>query len=96
MIEHVAINLYYYYYFHYYYYYYFHCGDVHMLASSDPPLLLYRDLFHPSIRVITLVMFVCWPVVTLLYYGISFSVDKISLTDDVFLRHEKDLLYSVH
>jgi hypothetical protein len=31
-------------------------------------------------------MFVCWPVVTLLYYGISFSVDKISLTDNVFVR----------
>jgi len=45
------------------------------------------DLFHPSIRIITVAMFVCWPVITLLYYGISYSVDKIHLTDDVFLSY---------
>jgi folate-dependent phosphoribosylglycinamide formyltransferase PurN len=44
-----------------------------------------------------MVMFVCWPVVTLLYYGISFSVDKINLTDDVFLRQERgQSVHTVH
>jgi hypothetical protein len=57
--------------------------------------LLFRDLFHPSVRVITLVMFVCWPVVTLLNFGIQFSVDSILLTEDVFLRHEMDWLFSL-
>ncbi len=60
-----------------------------------PVLLLFRDLFHPSICVITLVMFVCWPVVTLLNFGIQFSVDSILLTEDVFLRHEMDWLFSL-
>jgi len=46
-----------------------------------------RDLFHPSIRLMTGVMFVCWPVITLLYFGISYSVDKIHLTDNVFLSY---------
>ena len=46
------------------------------------------DLFHPSVRFISLTMFVCWPVITLLYYGISLSVDKINLTEDVFLRKQ--------
>ncbi|XP_023325327.1 organic cation transporter protein [Eurytemora carolleeae] len=45
------------------------------------------DLFHPSVRFISLTMFVCWPVITLLYYGISLSVDKINLTEDVFLSY---------
>ncbi len=38
-----------------------------LLARSDPPLFLYRGLFHPLICVIALVMFKCRPVVTLLY-----------------------------
>jgi len=44
------------------------------------------DLFHPSIRKITLVLFVCWPVITLLYYGITFASEKIHLGgEDAFL-----------
>lgn len=46
-----------------------------------------RDLFHPSVRMITVVMFLCWPIITMLYYGISYSVDKIHLTEDVFLSY---------
>jgi len=45
------------------------------------------DLFHAKIRTITVVMFVCWPVITLLYYGISYSADKVHLTDDPFLSY---------
>jgi len=45
------------------------------------------DLFHPQLRMITLCMFVCWPVITLLYYGISYSADKVHLTDDTFLSY---------
>ena len=31
-------------------------------------------------------MFICWPVVTLLYYGLSLSADKIKMTDNFYLR----------
>ena len=30
-------------------------------------------------------MFVCWPVSTLLYYGLSLSANKIHMTNDVYL-----------
>ena len=49
-------------------------------------ILLPRDLVHPTVRVITMVLFFCWPVVTMVYYGISYSAEKIDLTEDVFLR----------
>ena len=26
-------------------------------------------------------MFVCWPVITMLYYGLSMSADKINMTE---------------
>ena len=44
-----------------------------------------KDIFHPSLVKITLAMFVCWPVSTLLYYGLTFSADNIHLTDNTFL-----------
>ena len=40
------------------------------------------DIFHKSVLKISLAMFVCWPVATLLYYGLTFSADKIQLTDN--------------
>jgi len=44
-----------------------------------------RDLFHPSIRKISLILMVCWPIVTLGYYGITFSLS--SLNDDIFISN---------
>jgi len=44
------------------------------------------DMFHPSVWKISLVLFVCWPVITLLYYGISFAAEKFHLGgEDPFL-----------
>jgi len=44
-----------------------------------------KDIFRSSQLRITLVMFVCWPVVTLLYYGLSLSADRIHMTDNLYL-----------
>ena len=57
--------------------------------------IIFRDLFDPSARVITLVLFVCWPTVTMVYYGISFASEKIHLTQDVFLRLYLSLSFNV-
>ena len=32
-------------------------------------------------------MFVCWPVITMLYYGLSMSADKINMTENVYLSY---------
>ena len=47
-------------------------------------IIQYRfiDIFHKSVLKISLAMFVCWPVATLLFYGLTFSADKINLTDN--------------
>ena len=39
-----------------------------------------KDMFRGSQVKITLAMFVCWPVITMLYYGLSMSADKINMT----------------
>ena len=44
-----------------------------------------RDLFRGTQLYITLALFLCWPVNTLLYYGLSLSADKIHMTDNVYL-----------
>ena len=41
---------------------------------------------RPSQLRITIAMFVCWPVITLLYYGLSLSADKIHMTDNLYIR----------
>lgn len=41
-----------------------------------------KDLMHPSVRSITLVMFFCWPVVALVYFGLSMSM--ANLNGDLF------------
>ena len=60
-------------------------------GDSGPPaeLPIYglKDMFRRSQIVITLALFVCWPVVTLLYYGLSLSADKIKITDNVYLSY---------
>ena len=48
-----------------------------------PPLVL-PDLAQLRI---TLAMFICWPVITMLYYGLSLSADKIKMTDNVYLSY---------
>jgi len=53
--------------------------------ESSMPIYGLKDIFRPSQLRITLVMFVCWPVVTLLYYGLSLSADKIKMTDNFYL-----------
>merc|ERR1712227_55441 len=53
----------------------------------DLPIYSLKDMFRGSQIVITLSMFVCWPVVTLLYYGLSLSADKIHMTDNVYLSY---------
>merc|ERR1719431_2052816 len=53
--------------------------------GSTMPVYGLKDIFRPSQLRITLVMFVWWPVVTLLYYGLSLSADKIHMTDNFYL-----------
>lgn len=65
------------------------------LSKEDPnegeekvdqfPVYGLMDLFRPSQLRITIAMFICWPVVTLLYYGLSLSADKIHMTDNLYL-----------
>ena len=56
-------------------------------AGGDIPVYGVSDMFRRSQIVITLSLFICWPVITLLYYGLSLSADKIHLSDDVFLSY---------
>ena len=44
-----------------------------------------KDLFRKSQLKITLTMFICWPVILLLYFGLTLSADKIKITDNIFL-----------
>jgi len=52
------------------------------LKSADCGL---QDLFCESQSRITLTMFICWPVILLLYFGLTLSADKIQITDNIFL-----------
>ena len=56
-------------------------------AESEPEQPIYglRDMFRRSQLLITLPLFFCWPVITMLYYGLSLSADKIHMTDNVYL-----------
>jgi len=54
-------------------------------GDSRMPVYGIKDIFRTSQLKITLVMFICWPVVTLLYYGLSLSADKIKMTDNFYL-----------
>jgi len=42
-----------------------------------------KDILHPSLRKISVILMICWPIVTLGYYGITFSM--ANLNDDLFL-----------
>ena len=46
-------------------------------AEEDSKKYGLKDLFGPELRVITIVLWICWPVVTLGYYGISFSMANL-------------------
>ena len=59
--------------------------DTEEKAESDQPVYGPLDLFRRSQLVITLPLFFCWPVVTMLYYGLSLSADKIQMTENVYL-----------
>ena len=58
-------------------------------TEAPPQLPVYglRDMFRASQLRITLAMFICWPVITMLYYGLSLSADKIKLTPNVYLSY---------
>ena len=56
-------------------------------AGGDIPVYGVSDMFRRSQIVITISLCICWPVITLLFYGLSLSADKIHLTDDVFLSY---------
>ena len=58
-------------------------------TEAPPQLPVYglKDMFRKSQLRITLAMFICWPVITMLYYGLSLSADKIHMTDNVYLSY---------
>ena len=53
--------------------------------QPEHPVYGLRDLFRRSQILITLPLFFCWPVITMLYYGLSLSADKIQMTENVYL-----------
>ena len=55
--------------------------------TEELPKYGISDMFRGSQLKITLAMFVCWPVITMLYYGLSMSADKIKMTEDVYLSY---------
>jgi len=59
--------------------------DTESEKDEQFPIYGLKDLFRPSQLRITFAFFVCWPVVTLLYYGLTLSADKIHMTDNVYL-----------
>ena len=56
-------------------------------VAEEMPVYGLMDMFRKSQIMITGALFVCWPVVTLLYYGLSLSADKIKLTPNVYLSY---------
>ena len=54
-------------------------------SSTDVVEYKISDIFNPSVVKITLALFVYWSVSALLYFGLTFSADKIHLTDDTIL-----------
>ena len=53
--------------------------------AYDLPVYGFSDMFCRSQIVITLCLMFCWPIITMLYYGLSLSADKIKITDNVYL-----------
>ena len=56
-------------------------------GQPEHPVYGLGDLFRRSQLLITLPLFFCWPVITMLYYGLSLSADKIKMTDNVYLSY---------
>ena len=57
------------------------------VEELELPVYGLKDMFRASQIRITLAMFICWPVITMLYYGLSLSADKIQMTDNVYLSY---------
>ena len=55
--------------------------------TEEIPVYGFSDMFRRSQILITLSLFICWPVITLLFYGLTLSADKIKMTDNVFLSY---------
>ena len=55
------------------------------IEKTVPPVYGFKDMFCKSQIVITMCLFFCWPVITMLFYGLSLSADKIKMTDNVYL-----------
>merc|ERR1719474_441685 len=53
----------------------------------DLPVYGVKDMFRSSQIVITISLFICWPVISLLYYGLTLSADKIKMTDNVYFSY---------
>lgn len=53
--------------------------------GGSQPVYGFSDLFRKSQIVITMSLLFCWPVITMLFYGLSLSADKIKMTDNVYL-----------
>ena len=49
------------------------------------PVYGFHDLFRRTQIFITVPLLCCWPVITMLFYGLSLSADKIKMTDNVYL-----------
>ena len=48
------------------------------------PEYMLKDMFCKSQLKITLTLFICWPVIITLYFGLTLSADKIKITDNIF------------
>jgi len=56
-----------------------------MKPEVDLPVYQLKDIFRPSQLKITIVLFICWPICTMLYYGLTLSADKIQISDNVYV-----------
>jgi len=54
-------------------------------VELDLPVYSLKDMFRSSQLKITIIFFICWPVVTLLYYGLTLSADKIKISENVYI-----------
>ena len=53
--------------------------------AVNQPVYGFSDLFRRSQVFITVPLLFCWPVCTMLFYGLSLSADKIKMTNNVYL-----------
>merc|ERR1711892_1357784 len=46
--------------------------------APEPKTLDFKELFNPHLLKTTLILFICWPIVTVGYYGISYGMANLS------------------